>query len=263
MRSPGRYHAVNATRQGIHNDEIAAALGYRGGLVTGHAIISCVLDHAQACWPGRWTSAGSLRMWFGRPVYDGDDMYVIIVDDGAVAVTTGSADSSPRATGKIADLDESVFSGSRRTFSAGPPAPRWLTPEVAATTDALGSTDFVVDREACRAQLAAIGLVPPDSGVVDATGLAYLYRHYVPHSRANFTNDQPIIHMGAELEWYRPVAFGERISVRGRVDRAYSRRGIHYLVTELAWCDDTDTPVLRAIHTVIYAKAPERLRLAV
>src|SRR6202020_1122338 len=124
MRSSGRYHAVNATRQGIHNDEIAAALGYRGGLVPGHAIIPCVLDHAQACWPGRWTSAGSLRMWFGRPVYDGDDISVIIADDAAVSVPTASADSSPRATGKIAALDESVCSGSRRTFSAGPPAPR-------------------------------------------------------------------------------------------------------------------------------------------
>lgn len=120
MRSPGRYRAVNATHEGIHNDDVAAALGYRGGLVTGHAIISCVMDHAQAHWPGRWTSAGSLRMWFGRPVYDGDDMYVIVDDDGTVAVTTDSTDSSPRATGKIADLDQSVFSGSRRAFPAAP-----------------------------------------------------------------------------------------------------------------------------------------------
>jgi hypothetical protein len=261
MRSPGRYRAVNATHEGIHNDDVAAALGYRGGLVTGHAIISCVMDHAQAHWPGRWTSAGSLRMWFGRPVYDGDDMYVIVDDDGTVAVTTDSTDSSPRATGKIADLDQSVFSGSRRAFPAAPPAPRWLTPEVAATTDTLGSIEFVVEEEAYREQLAAIGLAPPRSGVVDAAGIAYIYRQYVPHSRANFTTDQPVIHIGAELEWQRPVAFGERISVRGRVDRAYSRRGVNYLVSDLAWCDENETPVLRAIHTVIYARSPERMKL--
>lgn len=261
--SPGRYRAVNATHQGIHNDEVAAGLGYRGGLVTGHAIISCVMDHAQARWPGRWTSAGSLRMWFGRPVYDGDDMYVTIGDDGTVAVTTGSAGSSPRATGKIADLSQSVFSGTRRRFPPAPPRPQWLTPEVAASTDALGSADFVVDEEAYRAQLSAIGLAPGCSGLIDATGIAYLYRWYVPHSRANFSTDQPIIHAGSELEWYRPVAFGEPISVRGRVDRAYSRRGVRYLVTELAWCDQADAPVLRAIHTVIYGRAREREKLAV
>jgi hypothetical protein len=263
MPSPGRYRAVNATNQGIHNDDVAAALGYRGGLVTGHAIISCVMDHAQACWPGRWTSAGSLRMWFGRPVYDGDDMTITIKDDGTVTVTTGAADPDPRATGKIADLDQSVFTGSRRTFPASPPAPRRLTPDTAATTDALGSTEFVVDEEACRSQLAAIGLTPPRSGVVDGAGIAYLYRYYVPHSRANFTTDQPIIHIGAELEWQRPVAFGERISVRGRVDRAYCRRGVCYLVSDLAWCDEKETPVLRASHTVVYARTTERMKLAV
>lgn len=263
MQAPGRYRAVNATHDGIHNDEVAAALGYRGGLVTGHALISYVMDHAQASWPGRWTSAGSLRMWFGRPIYDGDDMYVSIDDDGTVAVMTGSADTSPQATGKIADLDRSVFSGTRRMFPAAPPAPQWLTPEAAASTDVLGSLDFTVDEEACRAQLTRIGLPPSRSGMVDATSIAYLYRWYVPHSRVNFTTDQPIIHAGAELEWYRPVAFGEQISIRGRVDRAYSRRGVRYLVSELAWCDETGAPVLRAIHTVIYAKAPEREKLGI
>jgi hypothetical protein len=202
-------------------------------------------------------------MWFGRPVYDGDDMYITIKDDGTVTVTTGAADSDPRATGKIADLHQSVFTGSRRTFAASPPEPRRLTPDTAATTDALGSTEFLVDEEAYRSQLAAIGLTPPRSGVIDGAGIAYLYRYYVTHSRANFITDQPIIHIGAELEWQRPVAFGERISVRGRVDRAYSRRGVCYLVSDLAWCDENESPVLRAIHTVVYARTPERMKLAV
>jgi hypothetical protein len=268
------YRTVNATSSGIHNDDVAQSIGYERGLVTGHAMMAYIIDHAHNNFPGRWESAGSLRIWFSRPVYDGDEIVVDInPDTGLVAVRTDGP--GLRATGKIGDLADTVFSGSRRDFTSTlaaisgareAPTPRLLTPEVAASTDELESIEFVVDEDVYRNQLITIGLDPTCSKFVDATGLAYLYRQYVPFSRANFESDEeirPIIHVGSELEWYRPVAFGETLSVRGRVDRAYSRKGVHYLVMELSWYDSSDDSVLRALHTMIYAIAPERTMLAV
>jgi hypothetical protein len=264
MQFSKRYRTVNATSLGIHNDDVAQSIGYQRGLVTGHAIISYIMDCAHNSYPGRWESAGSLRIWFSGPVYDGDEIVVDIDSDtGQVTVRT---DVPERLTiGRISDLADTEFSGSRRDFTSTVPTLRPLTPEIVASTDALGSIEFVVDENAYRTQLSAIGLDPACSEFVDATGLAYLYRQYVPFSRANFESDElrPIIHIGSELEWYRPVAFGETLSVRGRIDRAYSRKGVHYLVTEMSWYDTSDTSVLRALHTIIYAIAPERTTLAI
>lgn len=65
--------ARNTARgKGIHDDNAAAALGFRQGPVPGVTTLAYVMDMLLAYFGGNWTSGGSIDLAFTKPVFEGE-----------------------------------------------------------------------------------------------------------------------------------------------------------------------------------------------
>lgn len=73
-----------------------------------------------------------------------------------------------------------------------------------------------------------------------------------PLMSANLVRPWPSIHVSSDLRHYRQVHLGERLSVRGRIDRLFGRGEDQYYVLDMAWVDEDDAVVMTALHTAIY-----------
>lgn len=114
----------------------------------------------------------------------------------------------------------------------------------------LGSLDVVIERADIGTYLAGIGGdACADAGIAPS---AFLARMCAPLMSANLVRPRPSIHVSSDLRHHRQVHLGERLSVRGRIDRLFGRGEDQYYVLDMAWVDEGDAVVMTALHTAIY-----------
>src|SRR5580700_9508346 len=92
--------AVNTAAESenkIHDDRVAAALGFKGGLVPGVTVYgylaSAVLEHFGEPWLHR----GAMEARFLQPVYEGDRVSVTVRPDGDRVVVDAGDNASVTA----------------------------------------------------------------------------------------------------------------------------------------------------------------------
>ncbi|HEU4842298.1 MAG TPA: hypothetical protein VFT09_12670, partial [Ilumatobacteraceae bacterium] len=91
----------------IHDDDVAQAYGFRGGLVPGVDVYAYMTHIPVREWGRAWLEHGAMAARFVTPVYDGHtvtvsgtddgDALAIAVHDGATACATGRAGRQPAA----------------------------------------------------------------------------------------------------------------------------------------------------------------------
>ena len=81
----------------IHHDDVAARLGFGGGLVPGVGLFAYLVAPAVEAFGGDWLGHGRLEARFEKPVYDGEEVTASLLDDGAVCLC--GPDGDVRATG--------------------------------------------------------------------------------------------------------------------------------------------------------------------
>jgi hypothetical protein len=88
----------------IHDDRVAAAYGFRGGLVPGVTVYGYMLVPVVEMAP-EWLERGSVQLRLTEPFYDGDEVVVRAErsDDGSIAVRAERQDGTvcARATASI------------------------------------------------------------------------------------------------------------------------------------------------------------------
>jgi acyl-coenzyme A thioesterase PaaI-like protein len=246
----------------IHADGGAQRMGFAAGLVPGSAIYSYLVAAAEQLLGSTWQHRTAARIRYLAPVYEGDEILAEALakqDDplaGFEVTVTKTGSERPVAVGWAGGLPDSDLPPSAGDYPALPlpsqPIP--FTESEVLDQPGLGSVEVVVTEADVRDYLLGIGL-PPESahGVAPS---AYLARMYVPVVESNLVQQGPGIHVGTALKHYRPVAFGERLSVRARVDRLFGRRGSRYRVLGLAWVADNGEVVMTSEHTGIYHVRP-------
>lgn len=264
----GEYTALNSARDmsgSIHDDKIAAALGYKGGLVSGVAFTSYVVDALRASAGIDVYSGGSLSMQFGKPIYEGDqitiqrlfdeslppgDARLVLLDEDGVSCAqyqfsqSGALDEVPfdlessEASRKLTRCFDSSFE--ERYLSCEYLDDFPLTPSTSDVDQFLLSVGL--DRNPWKEQ----GLVHP----------AYLFRTYADACRSNrVLEGSPSIHMNSAIRFGAPVKLDEPLRICGRIDCLFSRKGNRYLVLDLQWVRTRDSRlVMTDHHTVIYQK---------
>ena len=245
----------------IHSDEGARALGYRGALVTGNALY-CYLSGAilGAYGPG-WLGHGGAFVRFRAPVYDGDELTAAARPDAARADAVAlalvrDADTTLAAHGVAWLLPdgEQAPPADRYPLRPLPAAAVPFSEAVVLDQDELGSLDVTIEPADIAGYLAAIG--EDEELYRGTTPSAFLARMYAPLMSANVIRSQPSIHVSSDLRHYRAVEPGERLSVRGRIDRLYGRRGNRHYVLDMAWVDEAGAVVMTSVHTAIYRIRP-------
>src|SRR5689334_10205467 len=68
------FNTATASANKIHDDDVARALGFRGGLVPGVDVYAYLCHEPAARWGRSWLERGTIEARFLSPVYDGDEV---------------------------------------------------------------------------------------------------------------------------------------------------------------------------------------------
>jgi MaoC like domain/N-terminal half of MaoC dehydratase len=248
-RSARTYVARNnaaASDNAIHSDpDVARRHGFAGGtLVPGLASLAFAADLAQDVLGNGWLDHGAITLSYQAPVYDGERLMVTFEGDVHQAqVSVLAADGTVRSRGSASA--ESSAAEDLPIFPLQPPQELLpLNEEGLLATNWLTSIELNPTLADVQDYFAAIGL--PESRAAEAGCVppAFLVRTYLQSTSATFKRLGPTVHTGSEMRQHRRVRYGESLSLRGRVDRLYARKGNRYVVTEFVWYDADERPVV-------------------
>jgi acyl dehydratase len=246
----------------IHDDDVAASYGFRGGLVPGVTVYAYMTVPLVERFGLDWLERGSMQVKFHQPFYDGDEVIVRCETDSSadpisVAVTAEKESGIVCATALATVNDRAAWLGQPRLENY-PEAP-------------LPPVDFrpVPSRESLIAG-SVLGTLAEKITAPDRTLLEKLDEHlpiyfgpeavthpFVFLSLANhvlMSNYRlgPWIHAASDLKNWSAVLDGETISIRGRIADSFERKGHEFVVLDLLVTADKTRVVQQVRHTAIY-----------
>jgi acyl dehydratase len=244
----------------IHDDEAAQAMGYRAALVPGNAVYSYAAEAIVAALGPQWADRGGVELRFVRPVHEGDELRVQVrrldeTSDVAVSVLDPAGKTAARGRAWVASESSEAPAAERYPAGEPPTEPPPFHEPLVLDLDHLGSIDESTEPGEIHDYLESIGDDRTDAALVVPSG--YVAHMYAPLMSANFRRDTPSVHVSTRLQHYRAVTPGERLSVRGRVESLYGRKGSRYYALDMAWVDESGAVVAVALHTAIYRLRPK------
>jgi acyl dehydratase len=260
------FNTATASENKIHDDEVAGALGFGGGLVPGVDVYAYLCQPAVAHWGRDFLTRGRASTRFDTPTYDGERIEVrsTVDDDGVLRAGVhpagAPADDRPAATlearlevaGELPTPPE-VGTATRADPADRPPAsPRSLTPGTVLGTFAFrsGADERAAYLTAVRDEASPV----VELGVVHPGALLRL---------ANTVLSQtvllgPWIHVGSEIHNYGPVEIDTEIEVRGVVTANFERKGHRFVDLDVVLVGPDGSTRSWIEHTAIYE--PRQLR---
>ncbi|MEM9565386.1 MAG: hypothetical protein AAGA93_22375 [Actinomycetota bacterium] len=257
------YNTATSSENKIHDDTVAATLGFGGGLVPGVDVYAYLCQPAVANWGADFLAGSLVTTRFGSPVYDGERVEVraSVDDDGVLRAGV----HTPTGPGRAASATLEARLGDESTVPPGvaraeqpaaadrPPA----SPASLAVDTVLGSFDWSIDaadhatylgdvRDE-RSRTAELGLVHPGALLRLANSVL-----------SETVRLGPWIHVGSTIHHRRPVEIGETIEVRGAVTDNREHKGHRFVDLDVVLVGTDGEARVWVEHTAIYE--PRQLR---
>jgi hypothetical protein len=247
------YNTATESNNKIHDDEVARAYGFRGGLVPGVDVYAYLTHVPAERWGLDWLAHGAITARFAQPVYDGrvvsvtasgdgDAIDLAVVDAGGVRCATGRASREPidvtRPRPAAAPLPEHRL----------PASPSSLRPGTV-----LGSLADVFDAGLAVSYLADVRETLPLYASVAHPGWLLRFANSILSRNVVLG---PWIHVSSDVSLLGVLSHGEPVDVRAAVLDEFERKG-HRFVTLDVTIDSDGRPIQRVIHTAIHT--PRRL----
>jgi hypothetical protein len=238
-----RVRAVNTATNSenrIHDDQVAAEYGFRGGLVPGVTIYgymaSAVIEHFGP----DWLKHGAMDVRFYQPFYEGEEVALTITGEAEGRIKV-EADTRATATAWL----KSSRSGPRPDHCD-------LTTKLPATHGTIrpGVTLGSIEK---TLNLSEPGVSAPLDAHIGPDLLAH------PAILLSLANEilinnyilGPWIHSSSEIRNSSPARDGEHLHVRGNIVEAFERKGHEFVVLDVAILSG-DALVSRIRHTAIW-----------
>lgn len=235
----------------IHRDDVAARLGFGGGLVPGVGLFAYLVTPAVEAFGPDWLGHGRLEARFLKPIYDGEEVTASLVDGGTVCLS--GPDGEVRATG-TAGTDPAPPPDAARFPAPAPPDP----PPAAADVDwppgtplgAVGWT-FTENKRADHLERLGQGDLPwLPAGTAHPGHLIELGNELLVKN----VDMGPWIHTSSAVSLHRAVTVGQRLEARALVVGTRERKGNHHVELDVLVLADRE-PALSGRHTAIYRLA--------
>lgn len=219
----------------IHDDQVAAKHGFRGGLVPGVTVYGYMTAPIVERFP-EWLERGSMTLRLMEPFYDGEEVTVRAEagEDGSMSVAAQREDGTVCAKG----------TASMR--NAGLPAPARLPehPLPAMDQRAAPSSDNVIAGASLGTVIERLDL----SGGRSYTERLLQYSNEI--LALNFRLG-PWIHTASEIENWAIAREGDELSARGRIRERFDRKGHQFVVVDVTLVAG-DRLIQTVRHTAIY-----------
>lgn len=229
-RARARNTAADAENK-IHDDRVAAAYGFRGGLVPGVTIYGYMIPVVLERWGQEWLSHGRINVRFQAPFYEGE--WVVSRCDGR-EVRAEREDGTLCALGQV-----SVGVTQPMVFPSHPlPA--------------------MADRPAVTALQAGmpLGSILERLDVADATGIPEALLWMANRILVRNFEMGPWIHVASEVQHHGLAKAAEEITVNGAIQECFERKTRKFAVAELAMEGAGAVAVASVRHTFIYGLQP-------
>jgi acyl dehydratase len=260
-------NSATASANKIHDDEVARRYGFSGGLVPGVDVYAYMTHPPAATWGLAWLEHGALDARFVAPVYDGDDVTVVV----------GTPEPSP--SGGRMTLEVRTGAGLTCAIGearlpqpqvAGPAADHWA--DVAPATDPpdaapealVAGTALALAPHPARDEVLAAYLddVGERLGLYTAEAVAHpgwLLRdaNYVLSANVRLG---PWIHVESHVQHHGLVRLGDTVTARATVTREWEHKGHRFVELdvglvargEASGATDDERVVAHVTHTAIY-----------
>jgi len=235
----------------IHDDTVARQYGFTGALVPGVEVFAYATRPFAAAWGEDFLSRGEIDIRFAKPVYDGDNVDVIVAaePDGGHALTLTGPDGVVRASGharltdRVGPADPSLFP--RTDLPETPPVAdeRSLAPDTPLGTvvEPAAPEPHAVYRDGVGDDLALYErFVHP--GVLLRIVNAVLYRS---------VKMGPWIHTSSACRLLAPAPVPSTLTGRGIVRDRYEKNGRSWVRFDALVLAD-DVAVMAVDHLAIY-----------
>jgi acyl dehydratase len=255
-------HAVTAfntatrSENAMHQDDVAARYGFRGGLVPGVDVYAYLTHPAAERWGLPWVERGRMSGRFSTPVYDGEVVHVHAADDGGggLVIDVRNAAGDVCATGEASLPDEAGPAPdpadwplvAQRPPEGRPPAgPASLEPGTS-----LGLHPHRFDVAKAQGYLDDVRETSTLYGEAQVAHPGWLLRD-ANHVLSRNVRMGPWIHVGSDAQHLGVVRDGDDVSARARVVREWERKGHRFVELDVLLLAG-DRPVARVRHTAIH-----------
>lgn len=253
------YGADHANK--IHSDEGAARYGFAGALVPGVGLYAYLTRPVVEALGRAWLERGTMTAQFIKPVYDGERVVVRGTVSEVEPITlqlqmfnaTGTLCASGAASLPVTlpALDPQDYP--RRPL---PGAVRPATIASFAVGELLGTREFTMDLAGeMTGFLANVLAASPPYQQTDEDEARVCHPAFLITQANEVLMDNialgPWIHTASAVQHYALAADGEGISVRGRVQQLYEKRGHEFIVADLALLGADERPFAHIEHTAI------------
>jgi hypothetical protein len=243
------FNTATASANKIHDDAVAASLGFRGGLVPGVDVYAYLCHPPAERWGLEWLQRGAMRARFHAPVYDGDTAHVsspdgerleLHDDEGGLCAEGAAVLGDPVAPPALSDWPQVP-----QTTAPPPASPEVLVPGTAFGLEPHG---FHADKHGeylsdVREELPLYreeGVAHPGWIVRDA--------NYVLSANVRLG---PWIHVESAVQHLAAVVDGQEVGCRALVTQEWEHKGHRFVRLDVLHTADGE-PVARTDHTAIY-----------
>lgn len=235
----------------IHDDEVAAKLGFTGGLVPGVDVYAYLCHPLIEAWGLDFFERARTQVAFASPIYDGEEVEIRSVrsDDGSILAQAHTA-AGVRAR-LDAQLMADVVPPAPLAEAPLPPTRLPATPETLQPGTVLGT--FTTRCSAAEAARYLDDIRDPQSPVADwqAVHPGWVLR------RGNEALTRsvvlpPWIHVGSVSQYYRALKIDEDVTVTAEVRENFDRKGHLFVRADVLLSGSDGSPVCSIDHTAIY-----------
>jgi len=242
------YNTASESTNKIHDDEVARAYGFRGGLVPGVDVYAYLTHVPAERWGLDWLARGAITVRLAKPVYDGHVVSVTARADGdaldlAVIDAGGDECATARATREPIDVKRPSPPTAPLPEHRPPASPSSLRPGTV-----LGSLTDVFDARLAASYLADVRETLPLYATVAHPGWLLRFANSI---LARNVVLGPWIHVSSDVALLGVLGDGEPVDVRACVLDEFERKGHRFVTLDVA-IDGGCRPIQRITHTAIH-----------
>ena len=238
----------------IHSDDVAARLGFRGALVPGVAVYGYMTHPLVEQLGEQWLSQHATNVRFLKPAYEGDELRIELKTQADRYEITCVGPRDEVLAVLHSRLAPDLRAASKPAVFAQAPVVR-ERPEIAWDTIDCERPLPVWHWDANRDDNAEYA-----AQVADFLPIYHEFIH--PHWALATANQVLVrefvmpawIHVGSEIEQYRPFKVGMRINVQAAPVEKWKKKG-HEFVRLAIHYDDVEGPIAVVQHTAIFRVA--------
>jgi acyl dehydratase len=222
----------------IHDDRVAAAYGFRGGLVPGVTVYG-YMTSAMIHGLGRaWLERGACTVRFLAPFYEGD---IVVTRYTVGDVLTVSAERE----------DGTVCATATATVIAGAePFPQYSNHPLPTHEERPVAS---VESLKCGSML---GSITTTLDIAESEAAPERFLHMANEILVRNFRLNPWIHVGSEVRHHNAADPGESVVARGVILDAFEKKGRHFAVAGLTMSGRDGRPLAAVRHTFIYGLLP-------